>query len=230
MKKIILLRHGQSVWNLENRFTGWTDVELTQKGLDDSVKAGVLLKKHDFRFDVGYTSYLKRAIKTLWAVLEVMDLAWIPAKTTWALNERHYGALQGLNKDEVAEHYGKEQVQRWRRYPNESPPALDKNDPRYPGFDIKYEHLREDQLPLTESLKQTAERTLSYWHKYIETDISHGKNVLVVAHNNTLRALIQHIENLSDDETIKLDLEMGSPMVYEFNDDYHNPIARYYLK
>ncbi len=230
MKKIILLRHGESVWNMENRFTGWTDVDLSEKGVEDSKKVGLLLKENGFSFDIAYTSFLKRSIKTLWLVLEAMDLAWIPEIKTWHLNERHYGALQGLNKDEITRQYGKEQVQKWRRYLYELPPPLDKNDPRFPGFDRKYTDLQKKDLPLSENLKQTMERTIDFWHRFIEKDIAEGKNVLLVAHNNTIRALIQHTENLSEEETIKLDIEMAVPLIYEFENDFHRPLTRYYFR
>lgn len=228
MKKIVLLRHGESIWNKENRFTGWTDVGLTEKGTKEAKAAGEILKKEGFEFDVAYTSVLKRAIKTLWIALEEMDLMWIPVYRSWRLNERHYGALQGLNKAETAEKHGDEQVLIWRRSYDTPPPALEKTDDRYPGKDPRYKDLSEDELPVTECLKDTVERFLPYWNDTIVPSINKGLNVLIAAHGNSLRALVKHLDNISDEEIVKLNIPTGIPLVYELDGDL-KPIRHYYL-
>ena len=228
MQKLVLIRHGESVWNLENRFTGWTDVDLSENGALQAKKAGQLLKKDGFTFDSGFASVLKRSIKTLDIVLEEMDLMWIPIQKSWRLNERFYGALQGLNKQEVTRQYGDEQVHKWRRDPHELPPALTKDDSRYPGHDARYKHLTERELPLTENLSETMDRVLPFWHESIIKDIRLGNKVIVSAHGNSLRALIQYIDHLDDAEVTKLDLPTGVPLIYELDDDLKS-IKHYYL-
>lgn len=228
MYKVVLIRHGQSQWNLENRFTGWTDVDLTDTGREEARQAGVLLKKEGFAFDVAYTSVLKRAIRTLWTVLDEMDLMWIPVVRNWRLNERHYGALQGLNKTETAEKYGKEQVHVWRRSYDVPPPALEPNDPRYPGNDPRYASLAKEELPLTEALKQTVERFVPYWQNEIVPQVKAGKNVLIVAHGNSLRALVKHLDGKTEEEIIELNIPTGIPLVYELDANL-KPTRSYYL-
>jgi 2,3-bisphosphoglycerate-dependent phosphoglycerate mutase len=228
MQKLVLLRHGESTWNKENRFTGWTDVDLSEEGLIQAKKAGILLKKEGYIFDIGFTSYLKRAIKTLDIVLEDMDLLWIPVQKSWRLNERFYGALQGLNKAETAAKYGEEQVQKWRRDSHEHPPALTKDDDRYPGKDIRYKDLTETELPLTENLTETMNRVLPYWKDYIVSELSKDQKVIVSAHGNSLRALVQYIDHLSDEEVTKLDIPTGVPLIYELDEEL-NGIRHYYL-
>ena len=228
MKKLVLLRHGESVWNKENRFTGWKDVGLTEKGVEEAKKAGQLLKQEGFQFDVAYTSVLKRAIKTLWLSLEEMDLMWLPVQNSWRLNERHYGALQGLNKAETAAKYGDEQVLVWRRSYDTPPPALEKTDERYPGNDRRYSDLSVNEIPLTECLKDTVERFLPYWKNTILPDVQNGKSVLITAHGNSLRALVKHLDNISDDEIVSLNIPTGIPLIYEL-DDNCNPLKNYYL-
>lgn len=228
MKKLVLLRHGESTWNRENRFTGWTDVELSDKGRDEAAKAGEVLKKEGFVFDVAYTSVLKRAIKTLWTVLDKMDLAWIPIINTWRLNERHYGALQGLNKSETAVKFGDEQVLIWRRSYDIPPPELEKNDPRNPRNDARYKDLSDKDLPLTECLKDTVERFLPYWHETIAPAVKSGKHVIIAAHGNSLRALVKYLDNVSDDKIVSMNIPTGLPLVYELTDDL-KPIKSYYL-
>ncbi|MCX5782585.1 MAG: 2,3-diphosphoglycerate-dependent phosphoglycerate mutase [Elusimicrobia bacterium] len=228
MRKIVLQRHGESVWNKENRFTGWTDVDLSEKGLQEAKKAGVILKKEGYVFDVAFTSVLKRAIKTLWITLDVMDLMWLPVYNSWRLNERHYGALQGLNKSETASKFGEEQVKIWRRSYDIKPPALELTDPRYPGNDPRYKDLSKKELPLTECLKDTVERFLPYWHKTIAPAIKSGKKVLISAHGNSLRALVKYLDNVSDQDIVSLNIPTGIPLVYELEDNL-KPIRHYYL-
>lgn len=229
MQKIVLIRHGESIWNLENRFTGWTDVDLSENGYKQAKIAGQLLKKEGFTFDAGFCSVLKRSIKTLNIVLEEMDLLWIPVQKSWRLNERFYGALQGLNKAEITAKYGEEQVHKWRRDPHEFPPAITKDDDRYPGKDPRYKQLTERELPLTENLSETMDRVLPFWHESIVTDIRLKKKVIISGHGNSLRALIQYIDKLSDEEVTQLDLPTGVPLVYEVDDEL-NRIRHYYLK
>jgi len=228
MKKLVLLRHGESVWNKENRFTGWTDVGLTEKGVEEAHEGARQLIAGGYTFDVAYTSVLKRAIETLWIVLRDMDLMWIPVYRHWRLNERHYGALQGLNKAETAERHGEEQVLIWRRAYDTPPPALEPDDERYPGKDPRYADLTPDELPLTECLKDTVERMLPYWFDTIAPDVQSGRRVLVAAHGNSLRALVKHLDNIPDDEIVGLNIPTGIPLVYELNDDL-TPIKHYYL-
>jgi 2,3-bisphosphoglycerate-dependent phosphoglycerate mutase len=228
MKKLVLLRHGESTWNKENRFTGWTDVGLTERGRDEAVQAGRLLAKEGFIFDVAFTSVLKRAIKTLWLALEEMDLMWIPVHNSWRLNERHYGALQGLNKAETAEKHGMEQVKIWRRSYDIPPPALAKDDERYPGKDPRYAHLKLEEVPQTEALKDTVERFLPYWHETIAPVVRTGKRVIIAAHGNSLRALVKYLDNVSDTDIVGLNIPTGIPLVYELEDDLR-PVRSYYL-
>jgi 2,3-bisphosphoglycerate-dependent phosphoglycerate mutase len=229
MQKLVLIRHGESVWNKENRFTGWTDVDLAPEGMEQAKKAGQLLKKHGYNFDEGFTSLLKRSIKTLHVVLEELDHLWIPVQKSWRLNERFYGALQGLNKDEVTARYGEEQVQKWRRDPNEHPPAITKDDDRYPGKDIRYKNLTERELPLTENLSETMNRVLPFWNESIVDSIRKNQKVVICGHGNSLRALIKYIDNLSDEEVTKLEIPTGVPWVYEL-DEGLNRIRHYYLE
>ncbi len=228
MIKLVLLRHGESLWNKENRFTGWTDVGLTEKGIREAIEAGCILKKEGYVFDVAYTSVLSRAIKTLWLVLEEMDLMWIPVHRSWRLNERHYGALQGLNKAETAEKHGMEQVKLWRRGYDVRPPALTPDDPRYPGNDPRYADLNPDEIPLTECLKDTVERFLPYWHETIAPSVMAGKRALLSAHGNSLRALVKHLDHIADHEIVGLNIPTGIPLVYELEDDL-TPIRSHYL-
>ncbi len=228
MKKLVLQRHGESLWNLENKFTGWTDVDLTDRGVAEAHRAGELLRREEYTFDVAYTSVLKRAIRTLWIVLDDMGLMWIPVFRSWKLNERHYGALQGLNKSETTQKYGTEQVMKWRRGYDVRPPPLAKSDKRHPRFDERYLDLAKDELPATESLKDTLERVLSYWHGTIAPDIKRGKRVLVSLHGNSLRALVKYLDNISDEEIPTLNIPTGFPLVYELDDDLR-PIGHYYL-
>ena len=228
MIKLVLLRHGESTWNLENRFTGWTDVDLTPKGLEEAKEAGRLLIEGDYTFDVAYTSLLKRAIRTLWIVQDAMDLMWLPVHRTWRLNERHYGALQGLNKAETAAKYGDAQVLVWRRSYGDPPPPLTSDDERYPGHDRRYADLSPADLPLTESLKDTVARFLPYWHETIVPDLRAGKKVLIAAHGNSLRALVKHLDGVSEEEIVGLNIPTGIPLVYELDDDL-KPITHYYL-
>jgi len=226
--KVVLLRHGESTWNKENKFTGWTDVDLSEKGLEEANAAGKLLKKDGYTFDIAFTSVLKRAIRTLWITLDNMNLMWIPVRRCWRLNERHYGALQGLNKAETAAKYGDEQVLIWRRSYDVPPPALEKTDPRYPGKDPIYANMDEKDMPLTECLKDTVARFLPYWHDTIAPTIKSGKKVLIAAHGNSLRALVKYLDNISDEEIVKLNIPTGIPLVYELDDDL-KPIKHYYL-
>lgn len=228
MYKIVLLRHGESTWNKENRFTGWTDVELSEKGVSEAHEAGKLLKKDGYNFELVFTSVLKRAIGTMEIVLDEMGLQNLPVVKSWRLNERHYGALQGLNKAETAEKYGEEQVKLWRRSYDTQPPALTKDDERYPGNDPMYKDLNEKELPLTECLKDTVERFLPYWEEEIAPEVKNGKNVLVVAHGNSLRALVKYLDNVSDEEITGLNIPTGIPLVYELDENL-KPIRHYYL-
>lgn len=228
MKKLVLLRHGESVWNKENRFTGWTDVTLTEKGVREALDAGRRLKQEGFAFDVAFTSVLRRAIKTLWLVLEEMDLMWIPVFRSWRLNERHYGALQGLNKAETVERHGMEQVQIWRRSYDIRPPALTKEDERYPGNDPRYAALLPEEIPLTECLKDTVDRFLPFWHDLIAPAVREGRRVLISAHGNSLRALVKHLDHIADDQIVGLNIPTGVPLVYELEEDL-TPIKHYYL-
>jgi 2,3-bisphosphoglycerate-dependent phosphoglycerate mutase len=229
MQKLVLIRHGESVWNQENRFTGWTDVDLSENGYQQAKNAGRLLKENGYTFDTGFCSVLKRSIKTLNIVLEEMDQLWIPIQKSWRLNERFYGALQGLNKAEIALKYGEELVYKWRRDPHELPPAITKDDERYPGKDPRYKGLTERELPLTENLSETMDRVLPFWHESIVPDIKLSRKVIVSGHGNSLRALIQYIDHLSDEEVTQLDLPTGVPLVYELDDDL-NRIRHYYLE
>jgi len=229
MQKLVLIRHGESIWNLENRFTGWTDVDLSGNGYQQAKNAGQLLKKQGYAFDIGFCSVLKRSIKTLNIVLEEMDQLWIPVQKSWRLNERFYGALQGLNKDEIVAQYGAEQVHRWRRDPHELPPAVTKDDDRYPGHDSRYKQLTERELPLTENLAETMDRVLPFWQESIIPEMRKGQRVIVSGHGNSLRALIQYIDKLSDEEVTQLDLPTGVPLIYELDDDL-NRIKHYYLE
>ena len=228
MKKIVFIRHGQSEWNLENRFTGWTDVELSENGLIEARKAGRILKENNFSFDVAYSSVLKRSIRTLWIVLHEMDLMYIPVHKYWKFNERHYGALQGLNKEETAKKYGDEQVHIWRRSINTSPPALTEDDPRYAGKEEKYKELKKEKIPLTENLEDTKRRVLEEWEEVIVPKLKENKNIIISAHGNTLRALVWHLDNLDSDGVVNLNIPTGTPLVYELDDDL-NPIRHYYL-
>jgi len=226
--KVVLLRHGESTWNKENKFTGWTDVDLSEKGTNEANKAGDTLKKEGFTFDIAFTSVLKRAIRTLWITLDKMDLMWIPIERSWRLNERHYGALQGLNKAETAAKYGDAQVLIWRRAYDTAPPKLEKSDPRYPGNDPRYAELKENELPLTECLKDTVDRFLPYWHKTIAPTIKSGKKVIIAAHGNSLRALVKYLDNVADEAIVKLNIPTGMPLVYELDKNL-KPIKHYYL-
>ena len=228
MHKLVLLRHGESQWNMENRFTGWTDVDLTDKGRQEATNAGKLLLDEGFVFDMAYTSVLKRAIRTLWITMDQMDLMWIPVIRSWRLNERHYGGLQGLNKAETAKKYGDDQVLIWRRSYSTPPPSLERNDDRFPGKDPRYQDLTKDELPLSECLKDTVDRFLPYWHETISPSIKEGKRVLIAAHGNSLRALVKYLDNVSDEEILKLNIPTGIPLVYELDDDL-KPIKHYYL-
>jgi 2,3-bisphosphoglycerate-dependent phosphoglycerate mutase len=228
MYKLVLLRHGQSTWNLENRFTGWTDVGLTEQGVAEAHEAGRLLREGGYVFDVAYTSVLKRAIKTLNIVQEEMSLEWVSVIRAWQLNERHYGALQGLNKSEMAEKYGEAQVKIWRRSYDVPPPALDLMDERHPRFDPRYASLAPEQLPATESLKITLERVLPYWHSTLVPQVKSGKRVLIAAHGNSIRALVKYLDDISDAEIPELNIPTGIPLVYELDGDL-KPIRHYYL-
>ncbi len=228
MHKVVLLRHGESAWNKENRFTGWTDVDLSEKGTEEAWEAGRVLKADGYTFDLAYTSVLKRAIRTLWITLDEMDLMWIPVIRDWRLNERHYGALQGLNKSEMAVKFGEAQVKIWRRSYDIQPPALEKTDPRYPGHDRRYNDLTEAELPLTECLKDTVVRFLPCWHDRIAPDIRAGKRVLIAAHGNSLRALVKFLDNIPDQDIVALNIPTGMPLVYDL-DDALKPIRSYYL-
>ena len=229
MLKLVLVRHGQSMWNLENRFTGWTDVDLSEQGIQEAKEAGKVLKENAFEFDIAYTSVLKRANDTLNYILEELGETDIPVKKSWRLNERHYGALQGLNKDETKKKYGDEQVLLWRRSTDVKPPELSIDDERYPGNDPKYKDLAKEELPTTENLIDTIKRVMEYWNSDIKNDLTAGKRVIIAAHGNSLRGLIKYLDNMTDDEIIGLELQTGNPICYELDDDL-KPIRHYYLK
>ena len=228
MHKVVLLRHGESAWNMENRFTGWTDVDLSERGIAEAHRAGLLLKAEGYVFDVAFTSVLKRAVRTLWIALDEMDLMWIPVHHSWRLNERHYGALQGLNKAETAAKYGDAQVKLWRRSYDIRPPALTDDDPRWPGRDPRYRDLAPQDIPLTECLKDTVARFLPYWHDTIAPAVESGVQVIIAAHGNSLRALVKYLDNISDEDIVELNIPTGVPLVYELNADL-KPIKHYYL-
>ena len=229
MIKLVLVRHGQSMWNLENRFTGWTDIELSEQGIKEAKEAGKVLKEKGFEFDVAYTSVLKRANDTLNYILEELNEKDIPIKKSWKLNERHYGALQGLNKDETRAKYGEEQVLLWRRSSDVRPPELSVDDERYPGNDIKYKELSKDELPTTENLIDTIKRVIDYWNSDIKKDLEDRKRVIIAAHGNSLRGLIKYLDSMTDEEIMKLELQTGNPICYELDDNL-KPIKHYYLK
>jgi len=228
MKKLVLLRHGESIWNKENLFTGWTDIDLSEKGIKEAHQAGEVLKKEGFVFDVAFTSVLKRAIRTLWLTLDEMDLMWIPVYNSWRLNEKHYGALQGLNKSETAAKYGEEQVLIWRRAYDVRPPALEENDERSPLKDPRYKDLDKKDIPLTECLKDTVNRFLPYWHETIAPVVKSGKRVIIAAHGNSLRALVKYLDNIPDEKIVSLNIPTGMPLVYELDDNLKT-IKSYYL-
>ena len=228
MKKLVLLRHGESTWNRENRFTGWTDVDLTEQGVAEAGRAGRLLADEGFRFDVAYTSVLKRAIRTLWIVLDELDQMWIPVHRSWRLNERHYGALQGLNKAETAKRYGDEQVLVWRRSYDTPPPVLESGDERYPGGDPRYAGLGAGEVPHTECLKDTVERFLPYWHETIAPRVRAGERVIIAAHGNSLRALVKYLDDVSEEDIVGLNIPTGVPLVYDL-DDALKPLGSRYL-
>jgi 2,3-bisphosphoglycerate-dependent phosphoglycerate mutase len=228
MHKLVLLRHGESQWNLENRFTGWTDVDLTERGRAEAREAARLLHQGGYGFDIAYTSVLKRAIRTLWIVLDDMDLMWIPVHRSWRLNERHYGDLQGLDKAQTAAKFGEAQVKIWRRSYSTPPPALTQDDPRFPGRDRRYAGLSRAELPLTESLKETVARFLPYWHDVIAPEVRAGRRVLIAAHGNSLRALVKYLDEVSEDEIVELNIPTGMPLVYELDAELR-PQRHYYL-
>jgi 2,3-bisphosphoglycerate-dependent phosphoglycerate mutase len=228
MLKLVLLRHGESQWNRENRFTGWTDVDLSETGRIEAMKAGCLMRDHGLVFDGAYVSVLKRAVRTLWLVQEAMDQMWMPEVKDWRLNERHYGALQGLNKAEVADHYGAEQLHIWRRSYDVRPPTLDASDPRHPRLDPRYRDLPVERLPATESLADTLVRVLEIWHEAILPELGSGKTLLIAAHGNSLRALVKHLDHVSDTDIAELNIPTGIPLVYEFDEEL-SVLARYYL-
>ena len=227
-RRVVLLRHGESVWNKENFFSGWTDVDLSERGREEGREAGRGLKEHGFSFDVTFTSVLKRAIRTLWIVLDEMDLMWIPVHRNWRLNERHYGALQGLNKSETARQHGEAQVKSWRRSYDVRPPALQEEDPRHPRHDPRYRHLSQEQLPATECLKDTVARFLPCWHDCIAPAVRCGQSVLIAGHGNSLRALIKYLDDVSDADIVNVNIPTGIPLVYELDEELH-PIRHYYL-
>jgi 2,3-bisphosphoglycerate-dependent phosphoglycerate mutase len=228
MKKVVLIRHGESLWNRENRFTGWTDVGLSEKGIEEAAEGGRVLKQEGYIFDLAFTSVLKRAIHTLNIVLEEMDLQWIPVIKTWRLNERHYGALQGLNKAEMAAQYGEDQIKLWRRGFAVRPPELTKNDERFPGHELKYHGLSESDLPLAESLKDTISRFMPCWHNEIAPVVREGKRIVIAAHGNSLRALVKYLDDVPDEEIVELNIPTGIPLVYEMDDNL-KPLRHYYL-
>jgi 2,3-bisphosphoglycerate-dependent phosphoglycerate mutase len=228
MHKLVLVRHGESTWNKENLFTGWTDVDLSKKGVQEATEGGRVLKEQGYIFDIAFTSVLKRAIRTLWIVMDEMDLMWIPVIRDWRLNERHYGALQGLNKAQMAEKFGDKQVKIWRRSYDIRPPALEETDPRNPAKDPRYQELKKEQIPLTECLKDTVERFLPCWHEVIAPTVRSGKRVLIAAHGNSLRALVKYLDNIPDDVIPEVNIPTGMPLVYELEDDL-KPIKNYYL-
>lgn len=229
MLKLVLVRHGESQWNLENKFTGWTDVELSERGVNEAIEAGRTLKENGYEFDLAYTSVLKRANDTLDLILKEMGEENIPIKKSWRLNERHYGALQGLNKAETAEKYGAEQVLLWRRSPDVRPPELAEDDPRFPGHDPRYADLKPEELPKTENLIDTIKRVMVLWNEEIEKDLKDGKKIIIAAHGNSLRGLIKYLDNISDEDIIKLELETGNPICYELDENL-KPIRHYYIK
>jgi 2,3-bisphosphoglycerate-dependent phosphoglycerate mutase len=228
MTKLGLIRHGQSTWNKENRFTGWTDVDLTEQGRAEAHQAGKLIKEAGLSFDIAYTSVLKRAIRTLWSVLDELDLMWIPVEHSWRLNERHYGALQGLNKAETAAKFGEDQVKIWRRSYDIPPPPLERTDSRHAGGDPRYHNLTEPELPLAECLKDTVQRFLPYWHETIVPTIQMGQRVLIAAHGNSLRALVKHLDDVSGEEIVELNIPTGVPLIYELDENL-KPIKHYFL-
>jgi 2,3-bisphosphoglycerate-dependent phosphoglycerate mutase len=228
MKKLVLIRHGESLWNKENRFTGWNDVPLSEKGVEEAIAAGKLLKEEGYEFDVVYTSLLKRAIKTMQLVLDESDQLWLPVHKSWRLNERHYGALEGLNKAETAAQYGEDQVKIWRRSYSTPPPAIELSDSRYPGLDRRYEDMKPREIPLAECLKDTVDRFLPYWNEVILPQLELDQRVLIVAHGNSLRALIKHLDNMSEDAILALNVPTGIPLVYELDDD-NNAVNHYFL-
>ena len=228
MHKLVLIRHGESVWNRENRFTGWTDVDLSDRGREEARRAGRLLKEQGYAFDAAYVSVLKRAVRTLWIVLDEMDLMWLPTHHSWRLNERHYGALQGLNKAETAAKYGEAQVKVWRRAYDTPPPPLTRDDPRFPGHDPRYADLKPEELPLTECLKDTVARFLPFWHEALAPAVRSGKRVVVAAHGNSIRAMVKYLDNVSDADIVELNIPTGVPLVYELGDDL-KAVRRYYL-
>ncbi len=228
MHKLVLVRHGESTWNLENRFTGWTDVDLTPTGVEQAKNAGRLLKAEGYEFDLAYTSVLKRATRTLWHCLDEMDRTWLPVVHSWRLNERHYGALQGLNKGDMAKQYGEAQVLQWRRSYDTPPPALEATDPRSERTDLRYAKLQPDQVPLTECLKDTVARVLPYWNESVAPAIKAGKRVVIAAHGNSIRALVKYLDNIADDAIVGVNIPNGIPLVYELDDEL-KPIRNYYL-
>jgi 2,3-bisphosphoglycerate-dependent phosphoglycerate mutase len=228
VKKLVVVRHGESTWNMENRFTGWTDVDLSEKGRQEAREGGQVLKKEGYVFDVAYTSVLKRAIRTLWTILDELDQMWIPVHRSWRLNERHYGALQGLNKAETAAKFGEDQVKIWRRSYDIPPPELTPDDERFPGRDPRYRSLSKEELPLTECLKDTVARFLPLWHETIAPSIVRGDRVLIAAHGNSLRALVKYLDNISEQDIVELNIPTGMPLVYELDDNL-KPLNRYYL-
>ena len=228
MLQLVLVRHGESTWNKENRFTGWTDVDLSEKGIIEAQKAGSILKQKGFTFDIAFTSVLKRAIRTLWIILDEMDLMWIEVINSWRLNERHYGALQGLNKSEMTEKYGEKQVHIWRRSYDVRPPALSKEDPRNPANELKYKDLDEKDIPLTECLKDTVERFLPFWHDSIGPELKKARKVLICAHGNSLRALVKYLDGISDEDIPNLNIPTGIPLIYELDKDL-KAVEHYYL-
>ncbi|MBI3049920.1 MAG: 2,3-diphosphoglycerate-dependent phosphoglycerate mutase [Acidobacteria bacterium] len=228
MHRLVLLRHGESVWNRENRFTGWTDVDLSDQGRVEAREAARLMAAEKYEFDVAYTSVLKRAIRTLWIALDELDMMWVPVHRSWRLNERHYGALQGLNKAETAAQFGEAQVKIWRRSYDIPPPPLSPEDPRHPSHDRRYAGLKSNELPLTESLKDTVGRFLPYWHGTIAPDIRAGRRVLIAAHGNSLRALVKHLDRMSDEDVMELNIPTGIPLVYMLN-DHLDPLRKFYL-
>jgi 2,3-bisphosphoglycerate-dependent phosphoglycerate mutase len=228
MYKIVLIRHGESTWNMENKFTGWTDVDLSAKGMEEAAQAGKTLKENGYTFDKAYTSVLKRAIRTLWLTLDGLDLMWIPVKRCWELNERHYGALQGLNKSETAAKYGEDQVLTWRRSYDIPPPVLTLEDERHPSHDPRYASLSPDLLPATESLKETVERVVPFWNEEVVPEIKEGKKIIIAAHGNSLRALVKYLDNLSEEDILKINIPTATPLVYEL-DANMKPIKNYYL-
>jgi 2,3-bisphosphoglycerate-dependent phosphoglycerate mutase len=226
--KLVLIRHGESVWNKENRFTGWTDVDLSEQGIQEAKSAPQILKSEGYTFDLAFTSVLKRAIRTLWLTLDGLDLMWIPVERSWRLNERHYGALQGLNKSETAAKFGEDQVKIWRRSYDIQPPILEKTDPRYPGSDPKYKSLTEAELPLTECLKDTVARAVPYWQQRIAPLVKAGNKIIIAAHGNSLRALVKYLDKIPDDEIVGVNIPTGIPLVYELDENI-NPLKHYYL-